>query len=120
MTRARAAADELVYEQIEERRRSGERGDDILSMLLDARHEDGSEMSREEIRDELMTALVAGHETTASELAFAWTFLAHEPRVLAELQAELAAGRRRRLPHRRDPGDAAAPAPCCPRPSRGW
>ena len=91
MTRARAAADELVYEQIEERRRSGERGDDILSMLLDARHEDDTEMSREEIRDELMTALVAGHETTASELAFAWTFLAHDARVLGELRAELAA-----------------------------
>ncbi|HEY8769336.1 MAG TPA: cytochrome P450, partial [Thermoleophilaceae bacterium] len=91
MTRARAAADELVYEQIEERRRSGERGDDILSMLLDARHEDDTEMSREEIRDELVTALVAGHETTASELAFAWTFLAHDARVLGELRAELAA-----------------------------
>ena len=40
-------------------------------MLLEARHEDGSQMTREEIRDELMTLLVAGHETTASELAWA-------------------------------------------------
>ena len=91
--RARAAADELVYEQIDERRRSGQRGDDILSMLLEARHEDDdSEMSREEIRDELMTALVAGHETTASELAWAFETLAREPRVLQRLHDEIDAG----------------------------
>src|SRR3712207_1824167 len=61
-------------------------------MLLDATHEDGSEMSREEIRDELMTALVAGHETTASELAWAFSRLAREPRVLARLHEEIDAG----------------------------
>jgi cytochrome P450 len=88
-SRARDRADELVYEQIEERRRSGERREDILSMLLEARHEDGSEMSREEIRDELMTALVAGHETTASELAWVFERLAREPRVLARLHQEI-------------------------------
>jgi cytochrome P450 len=91
-TRVQAKADELVYEQIDERRRSGERREDILSMLLDARHEDGTEMSREEIRDELMTALVAGHETTASELAWAFERLAREPRVLARLHEEIDAG----------------------------
>jgi cytochrome P450 len=91
-SRARDRADEMVYEQIEERRRSGERREDILSMLLDARHEDGSEMSREEIRDELMTALVAGHETTASELAWAFERLSREPRVLARLHEEIDAG----------------------------
>jgi len=89
MTRARAVADAIVHEQIDERRRSGERGDDVLSMLLEARHEDGSEMNRDEIRDELMTALVAGHETTASALAFAFTMLAAEPRVLETLHSEL-------------------------------
>jgi cytochrome P450 len=89
MKRAREAADELVYEQIDERRRSGERRDDVLSMLLDARHEDESEMSREEIRDELMTALVAGHETTASELAWAFERLSREPRVLGRLHQEI-------------------------------
>jgi cytochrome P450 len=87
--RAREKADELVYEQIDERRSSGERRDDVLSMLLDARHEDGSEMSREEIRDELMTALVAGHETTASELAWAFERLAQSPRVLERLHSEI-------------------------------
>jgi cytochrome P450 len=90
--RARAKADELVYEQIDERRSSGERRDDVLSMLLDARHEDGSEMSREEIRDELMTALVAGHETTASELAWAFERLAQSPRVLERLHSEIDSG----------------------------
>jgi cytochrome P450 len=87
--RVRQLADALVYEQIDERRRSEQNRDDVLSMLLEARHEDGSEMSREEIRDELMTALVAGHETTASELAWAFERLAREPRVLGRLHREL-------------------------------
>src|SRR4051794_275673 len=90
--RAREKADVLVYEQIDERRASGERRDDVLSMLLEARHEDGSEMSREEIRDELMTALVAGHETTASELAWSFERLAQSPRVLGRLHEEIDAG----------------------------
>src|SRR3954454_15654577 len=90
--RARAAADELVFEQIDERRRSGERRYDILSMLLEARHEDGSEMTRQEIRDELMTALVAGHEPTASELAWAFERLAKSPEVVSRLHEEIDAG----------------------------
>jgi cytochrome P450 len=87
--RLRDEADALVYEQIDERRRSGESRDDVLSMLLEARHEDGSEMSNQELRDELVTALVAGHETTASELSWAFERLAREPRVLAELHSEV-------------------------------
>ncbi|HEX2232389.1 MAG TPA: cytochrome P450 [Thermoleophilaceae bacterium] len=79
----------LVNEQIDERRRSGERRDDVLSMLLEAKHEDGSEMSREEIRDELMTALVAGHETTASALGFTFALLAYHQGVLSRLHSEL-------------------------------
>jgi cytochrome P450 len=90
--KARAVADELVYEQIDERRTDNEGRDDVLSMLIEARHEDGSEMSREEIRDELMTALVAGHETTASELAWAFEQLAREPRVLSQLHEEIDSG----------------------------
>ena len=54
----------------------------MLAMLLAARHEDGSEMSRQELRDELMTLLVAGHETTASELAWALERLARTPAAL--------------------------------------
>src|SRR5437763_2740704 len=68
---ARARADELIFALIEERRGEGSHGEDVLSLLLAARHEDGSEMSPAELRDELMTALVAGHETTASQLAWA-------------------------------------------------
>jgi cytochrome P450 len=90
--KARAVADELVYEQIDERRQDNEGRDDVLSMLIEARHEDGAEMSREEIRDELMTALVAGHETTASELAWAFEQLAREPGVLSRLHEEIDSG----------------------------
>jgi cytochrome P450 len=57
-------------------------------MLLAARHEDGSPMSAKELRDELMTLLVAGHETTASSLAFGMNMLARHPRVVDELRAE--------------------------------
>src|SRR5918999_4115093 len=90
--RLREQADRLVYEQIDERRPTGERRDDVLSMLLDATHEDGSEMTREELRDELMTALVAGHETTASSLGFIFALLAHEQDVLSRLHSELDSG----------------------------
>jgi cytochrome P450 len=80
----RAEADALIYETIDERRANGG-GDDVLAMLLDARHEDGSPMSPVELRDELMTLLVAGHETTASELAWAFERLTRTPEVLARL-----------------------------------
>ncbi len=61
----------------------------MLAMLLGARHEDGSAMNPQELRDELMTALVAGHETTASQLAWAFERLAREPAVLRKLYEEL-------------------------------
>jgi cytochrome P450 len=87
--RVRADADRLIFELIEERRQDGGDRDDILSMLLAARHEDGSPMSPQEIRDELMTLLVAGHETTASELAWAFERLTRSPNVLARLVEEI-------------------------------
>ncbi|HXA53786.1 MAG TPA: cytochrome P450 [Solirubrobacteraceae bacterium] len=89
--RLHARNDELIYELIAERQRAGEgeEGDDVLAMLLAARHEDGSPMSAEELRDELMTALVAGHETTASELAWGFERLSREPAVLARLHEEI-------------------------------
>ena len=77
---------------IDERRRDDTERDDILSMLLEARHEDGTPMSHQELRDELMTLLVAGHETTASELAWAFERLARSPEVVARLHAEIDAG----------------------------
>jgi cytochrome P450 family 135 len=80
-------ADALVYEQIRRRRAEGglEERSDILSMLLQARHEDGSPMSDEELRDELMTLLVAGHETTATALAWTMERVVRHPRVLERL-----------------------------------
>ncbi|MBV9213470.1 MAG: cytochrome P450 [Actinobacteria bacterium] len=88
----RSEADALIFDLVAERR--GERAErgDVLSMLLAARHEDGTEMSAQELRDELMTLLVAGHETTASELAWAFERLPRVPGVLARLVAEIDAG----------------------------
>jgi cytochrome P450 len=83
-------ADKMIFELIEERRRGGGGGPDVLALLLSAEHEDGSPMSPAELRDELVTALVAGHETTASQLAWAFEQLAREPRVVERLTDELA------------------------------
>jgi cytochrome P450 len=89
--RHRDEADALIYRTIEERRASDgeDAGDDVLAMLLAARHEDGSPMSPLELRDELMTLLVAGHETTASELAWAFERLTRTPEVLGRLTEEV-------------------------------
>jgi cytochrome P450 len=87
--RDREEADSLLFELIDERRRDPGDRDDVLAMLLEARHEDGSPMSAQELRDELMTLLVAGHETTASELAWAFERLARSPAVLRRLTDEI-------------------------------
>jgi cytochrome P450 len=88
-----ARVDELIFAEVAERRAaiaaSADAGaPDILTMLLQARYENKSEMSPQELRDELMTALVAGHETTASQLAWAFERLAREPEVSARIRAE--------------------------------
>jgi cytochrome P450 len=90
----RDESDALLFELIDERRADpeGEQRDDVLAMLLAARHEDGSPMSKQEVRDELMTLLVAGHETTASELAWAFERLSRTPEVLRRLLAEIDSG----------------------------
>jgi cytochrome P450 len=94
--RSREALDEFVYEEIGLRRaevEAGEEGhDDVLSLLLQAHHDDGSPMSDEELRDELVTVLGAGHETTATGLAWAMERILRTPRVLAKLRDSLAAG----------------------------
>ena len=74
---------------IEERRASGEVGDDILSLLCSASYEDGEPISRDDIYAELMTFLFAGHETTALSLTWAMYHLHFNPTVLQELQGEL-------------------------------
>jgi cytochrome P450 len=71
--RLQAAArklDALIYAEITHRRRTGERGEDILSLLLDASDEDGNTLSDLQVRDEVMTLLFAGHDTTTSTVAF--------------------------------------------------
>jgi cytochrome P450 len=83
--RTRKATLALLREQIAERRASAVESDDVLSMFLAAEHTDGSPMRDEEIVDELMTLLVAGHETTASSLSFACADLVRNPGVLATL-----------------------------------
>jgi cytochrome P450 len=90
--RRRDESDALLFELIDERRAEPEERDDVLAMLLAARHEDGSPMSNQELRDELMTLLVAGHETTASELAWAFERLARTPAVTRRLLAEIDSG----------------------------
>jgi cytochrome P450 len=81
----REEIDEHLFELIDERRASAGERDDVLSMLLAARHEDGSPMSNQELRDELMTLLIAGHETTATTLSWAFARLVREAPVLARL-----------------------------------
>jgi cytochrome P450 len=88
----KAQVDQELFALIADRRREGGERDDVLAMLLAAEHDDGSPMSDKEIRDELLTALVAGHETTASSLAFAFEQLARRPDVLERLAADAAAG----------------------------
>ena len=86
--------DHLLYAEIDERRRAGhldERGD-VLSTLLQARHQDGGPMNDVEIRDELMTLLLAGHETTATALAWAVERLVRHPNHQARLTEEIHAG----------------------------
>lgn len=88
--RNQAEVDELLFALIAERRaeEAGAARDDVLAMLLEARHEDETPMSEQEIRDELLTLLVAGHETTATTLAWAFERLGREPQVLARLVNE--------------------------------
>ena len=80
-----APVDRLLGEQIRERR--ADPGDDVLSMMLAARHEDGSPMSDRELRDELVTLLVAGHETTATALSWAAERLVRQDGGWAALRA---------------------------------
>jgi cytochrome P450 len=94
--RQRAHVDELIYDEIAQRRDEPDldEREDVLSMLLLARDEDGEPLTRQELRDELVTLLVAGHETTATALAWAFELLMRTPGVRSKLEASLAAGER--------------------------
>jgi cytochrome P450 family 135 len=90
--RAHKRADELIYDEIARRRADPTGGEDVLSLLLQARHEDGTPMDDRELRDQLVTLLVAGHETTATGLAWAFDLLVHHPDAMARLTEEATAG----------------------------
>ncbi len=88
--RAERTLDGLVYEIIDARRRTQEPGHDLLGMLMSARDEEtGEGMSRRQLRDEVMTFLLAGHETTAVALAWTWYLLALHPDVAARARDEV-------------------------------
>jgi len=80
----------IIEEIIAEHRCHGEDTGDLLSMLLAARDEDGNPMSEQQLRDEVITLFVAGHETTANALAWSFYLVAQHPAVEAKLLAELA------------------------------
>jgi cytochrome P450 len=88
-----AGLDRPIYAAIAARRRAEDAGEraDILSLLLSARHEDGSAMSDEELRDELLTLVLAGHETTANTLAWAFERLLRTPHAYDRLREEVRA-----------------------------
>jgi cytochrome P450 len=81
--------DNIVYRIIAERRASGTDEGDLLSMLLQAQDEDGSQMSDAQLRDEVMTLFLAGHETTALALSWSWYLLATHPAAEAKFHEEL-------------------------------
>ena len=90
-TAARAYLDDLIYGLIRERRESGAEGDDLLCMLLQARYEDAEDegMSDELVRDEAVSLYIAGHDTTATTLAYSFYLLSLNPNVERQFHAEL-------------------------------
>ena len=91
--RTRTRVDRIISAELDERKAAEpDGGPDILSTLLGARDEGGEPMSREEIRDELMTLLVAGHETTATQLSWTIERLIAQPETLERLRREVDAG----------------------------
>jgi cytochrome P450 len=87
--RAIRRLDEILYGFIRHGRANGALGDDLLSRLIAARDEDGSQMTDQQLRDELMTLFLAGHETTALALSYCFYLLAQHPEVEARLRAEV-------------------------------
>ncbi|MFN3190855.1 MAG: cytochrome P450 [Aureliella sp.] len=91
-TKARRTLREAFDDELERRQKDPQPREDILTMLLDARYEDGEAMSKEHLYDELGTFLMAGHETTAISLSWAIYFLLTNPEPLEQLKQELAGG----------------------------
>jgi cytochrome P450 len=98
LMRCTAAVDRALYAEMARRRQESRADqDDVLSLLLNAHDEDGQPMTDKEIRDQLLTMLVAGHETTATALAWAFERMLRHPRVLERLRAGLEEGDSRYL-----------------------
>ncbi|MGE3546687.1 MAG: cytochrome P450, partial [Kofleriaceae bacterium] len=87
------AVDDAIFQIIAERKRQVTGGADVLSMMVAARDEQGREMTDIELRDELVTLLIAGHETTATALAWTFDQLLSHPSTLERLRAEIVADR---------------------------
>jgi len=81
--------DFLVYRIISDRKKDTRPRNDLLSLLMSAMHDDGSQMTERQVRDESMTLFVAGHETTALSLAWTWYLLGENPAAEARLHEEL-------------------------------
>jgi cytochrome P450 family 135 len=88
----RGEVDKLIAAIVAGRRNASHRHGDMLDMLLDATRLDGSPMTPKEVRDNLVAVIIAGHETTASALAWAFQLLAHHPSVQQQIAAEIDAG----------------------------
>ncbi len=91
--RNRDRVDEILYEEISQRRDDPDRAahNDILTLLLSARDEEGNPLTDRELRDELITILLAGHETTATSIGWAFERLLRTPLALERLTAEVKA-----------------------------
>jgi cytochrome P450 len=85
----RGEAEKMLYVAVEKERDSGSHESDLLTLLFAARNLDGSPMSSRQVCDNIMTTIISGHETTASELAWAFQLLAHHPDVRRELTDEI-------------------------------
>jgi len=93
-----ARLNRTIYGMIKERRASAGQREDVLSLLLSARGEDGSRLSVKQVRDETMTLFIAGHDTVANALAWTWCLLARHPDVYARMRAEVDAALHGRTP----------------------
>src|SRR5262249_5176553 len=87
--RASERLDVLLYEEIASRRESAAGREDILSLMMSARYDDGSSMTDKELRDQLRLLLFAGHDTTSTGLAWAFYWLCRQPEERAKVLAEI-------------------------------
>jgi retinoid hydroxylase len=90
LRRVRRTLDGIILGEIERRRRAGDSGQDILGLLIETRHEDGTRFTDEQVRDQVLTLLFAGHDTTTSTVAFLFYELARHPEWAERLAAERA------------------------------